>query len=71
MTVKFSKWPGDDTRIIVRRLGKYVGCVRRGKNGWLPSLALSAAMNGTDDNRPRTVWRNRHDATEEVRRVLS
>ena len=71
MTVKFSKWPGDDTRIIVRRLGKYVGCVRRGKNGWLPSLDLSAAMNGTDDNQPRTVWRNRHDATEEVRRVLS
>ena len=71
MAVKFSKWPSDDTRIIVRRLGEYVGCIRKGKNGWLPSLDLSAAMNGTDVNRSRTVWRNRHDATEEVRRVLS
>ena len=71
MAVEFSKWPSDDTRIIVRRMGEYIGCIRKGKNGWLPSLNLSAAMNGTDDNRSRTVWRNRHVATEEVRKVLS
>ena len=68
MAVKFSKWPSDDTRIIVRRLGEYVGCIRKGKNGWLPSIALSAAMNGTDDNRSKTVWRNRHVATDRGRR---
>ena len=56
MAVKFSKWPSDDTRIIVRRMGEYIGCIRKRKNGWLPSLNLSAAMNGTDDNRSRTVW---------------
>ena len=73
MTVRFSKWPHDDSRIIVRRRDKYVGCIRKRENGWVPSLDLSTALNGADDrsSRARKGWRSELEAIREIRRMLS
>ena len=73
MTVRFSKRPHDDSRIIVRKRDTYVGCIRKQKNGWVPSLDLSTALNGIDGPRSRwrRNWRSELEAIREIREILS
>ena len=73
MTVRFSKWPHDDSRIIVRRQDEYAGCIRKRKSSWVPSFDLSIALNGTGDRRSRSrrSWRSELEAIREIREVLS
>ena len=73
MAIRFSKWPDDDSRIIVREGDNYVGCLRKRENGWAPSLDLSAALNGAGDPRPRArmAWRSELEAVREIRMILS
>ena len=72
-TVRFSKWPHDDSRIIVRKRGAYVGCIQKQKNGWVPSLDLSTALNGAGGGRPwsRKNWQCELEGVREIREILS
>ena len=73
MTVRFSKWPHDDSRIIVRRRDSYVGCIRKRENGWAPSLDLMTALRDADDRRSwaRKDWRSEFEAIREIQEILS
>ena len=73
MAIRFSKWPDDDSRIIVREGENYVGCLRKRENGWAASLDLSTALNGAGDPRPRArmAWRSEFEAVREIRGILS
>ena len=57
MTIRFSKWRHDDSRIIVREWDSCVGCLRKRENGWAPSLDLMTALRGAGDLKPS--WRHR------------
>ena len=72
-TVRFSKWPHDDSRIIVRKRDAYVGCIQKQKNGWVPSLDLSSALNGAGGARSwaRKNWQSALEGVREIREILS
>lgn len=73
MTIRFSKWRHDDSRIIVRERDSYVGCIRKRENGWAPSLDLSAALKdaGNFRLRSRRGWESELEAVREIREILS
>ena len=73
MTIGFSKWRHDDSRIIVRERDTYVGCLRKREGGWAPSLDLMAALEGAGDfrHRSRRGWRSEFEAVREIREILS
>ena len=73
MAIGFSKWPGDDKRIIVRRLDAYIGFIRKGENDWAPSLDLPIALSSAGDRRRRArmAWQSGAAAIREIRKILS
>ena len=73
MTVRFSRWRHDDSRIIVRERDAYVGCLRKRENGWAPSLDLVTALKGAGDFRLRSrrSWESELEAVREIQEILS
>ena len=71
MAIRFSRWPDDDSRIIVRRLDAYIGCIRKRENDWAPSLDLSIALSGAGRRRAGMGWRSEDEAVRQVRKILS
>ncbi|MCY4497260.1 MAG: hypothetical protein OXC14_08240 [Rhodospirillaceae bacterium] len=72
MAIRFSKWPDDDNRIIVRRQEAYIGCVRKRENDWVPSLDLSIALSGAGGRRRAGMaWQSEDATIREIRKILS
>ena len=73
MTIRFSKWRHDDSRIIVRERDSYIGCLRKRENGWVPSLDLMTALRGAGDFRlgSRRGWESELEAVREIQEILS
>ena len=71
MAIRFSKWPDDDSRIIVRERDSYVGCIRKREHDWAPSLDLSIALSGAGGRRAGIAWPSEDEAIREIRRILS
>ncbi len=72
MTIRFSKWRHNDSRIIVRERDAYVGCLRKRDNGWAPSLDLMTALRGAGDFhlRARKDWRSELETVREIQETL-
>ena len=73
MTIRFSKWRHDDSRIIVRERDSYIGCLRKRDNGWAPSLDLMTALRSAGDfrRRSRRGWESELEAIREIQEILS
>ena len=73
MTIRFSKWRHDDSRIIVRERDSYVGCLRKRENGWAPCLDLMTALRVAGDFRLRSRrgWESELEAVREIQEILS
>lgn len=72
MAIRFSKWPDDDSRIIVRRQEAYIGCIRKRQNDWAPSLDLSIALSDAGGRRRAGMaWQSEYAVIREIRQILS